>query len=260
MSDRGVARLDRSLVEMRAAKKVTGFTVAIAVLLGVIAAPSAPAQDRDCADFPTQAAAQAHFIALGGPTSDPDRLDGDFDGIACEALACPCGAESAPAPTPTPPTATQQPTATRRSARIVRVVDGDTLRVRLPSGRQLTVRLLGIDTPETKRPGAAVECGGSAASAYMRRIAFHRGRGRSVTLVGDPSQDATDRYGRTLAYVDAAGKGDLGQLMLRAAWASVYVFEQPFGRLARYQAAADQAESRRAGVWERCHGDFHRAI
>ena len=162
-------------------------------------------------------------------------------------------------PTPTAtPSPTPQPAATRRSARIVRVIDGDTLRVRLSSGQQITVRLIGIDTPETKRPGVAVECGGTPASSYMRRIAFQRSRGRLVTLVSDPSQDATDRYGRTLAYVDASGKGDLGRLMLRSGWASVYVFENPFARLARYQAAASQAEARRAGVWDRCDGDFHR--
>ena len=87
---------------------------------------------------------------------------------------------------------------------------------------------------------------------------FQRGRGRRVTLVGDPSQDAIDRYGRTLAYVDAGGKGDLGRLMLRSGWASVYVFENSFARLARYQAAAGQAEARRLGVWNRCGGDSHR--
>ena len=147
--------------------------------------------------------------------------------------------------------------ATRRAAQIVRVIDGDTVRARLASGRQLTVRLIGIDTPETKRPGVPVECGGKQASAFMRRIAFDHGRGRQVTLVSDPSQDQTDRYGRTLAFVDARGKGDLGRLMLRAGWASVYVFEQPFARLVRYQDAADAAERAPSGVWERCRGDFH---
>jgi micrococcal nuclease len=252
MSDRGTASCDRSLVEMDVRMCVAVVTVA---LVSVVAAPAAMAQDRDCGDFPTQEAAQAYFIALGGPASDPDRLDGDSDGIACEALPSAPTVEPPPTATPSP---TPEPTATRRAARIVRVIDGDTLRVRLSSGRQLTVRLIGIDTPETKRPGVAVECGGTPASAYMQRLAFSRGRGRAVTLVGDPSQDATDRYGRTLAYVDAAGTGDLGQLMLRAAWASVYVFEQPFGRLARYEAAAGQAKARSAGVWGRCGGDFHR--
>jgi micrococcal nuclease len=138
------------------------------------------------------------------------------------------------------------------------VIDGDTLRVRVSSRRQITVRLIGIDTPEIKRPGGAVECGGTPASSYMRRIAFQGGRGRLVTLVGDPSQHAIDRYGRTLAYLDARGKGDLGRLMLRSGWASVYVFEDPFARLGRYQAAAGQAEARRVGVWNRCNGVFHR--
>jgi len=241
--------------------------LAIVASVSMVAVSSASAQDRDCGHFSNQAAAQAHFIALGGPTHDPDRLDGDSDGIACESLPCPCGSSPAGEPTPTStptvvptPTATPSPTpvATRRSARIVRVVDGDTLRVRLSSGRQITVRLVGIDTPETKRPGVPIECGGTPASAYMRRIAFQHGRGRLVTLVGDPSQGATDRYGRTLAYVDASGKGDLGRLMLRAGWASVYNFENSFGRLAGYQTAAGRAQAQRAGVWGRCDGAFHR--
>ncbi len=46
--------------------------------------PNGP--DRDCADFATQAEAQAFFIAAGGPEQDPHRLDGDNDGVACEAL------------------------------------------------------------------------------------------------------------------------------------------------------------------------------
>lgn len=259
------------------------FAGVLALIVAVAAAALSPApaaaRDFDCGHFATQAAAQDYFIALGGPAQDPDRLDGDHDGIACESLPCPCNATSTPSgggtpppvmPTPTPvPTSTPAPAptpastpsprsvATRRAAQIVRVIDGDTVRARLASGRQLTVRLIGIDTPETKRPGVAVECAGKQASAFMRRIAFDHGRGRQVTLVSDPSQDQTDSYGRTLAFLDARGKGDLGRLMLRAGWASVYVFEQPFARLDRYQDAADAAERASSGGWERCRGDFH---
>ncbi len=46
--------------------------------------PNGP--DRDCADFKTQAEAQAFYLAAGGPARDPHRLDGDHDGIACESL------------------------------------------------------------------------------------------------------------------------------------------------------------------------------
>lgn len=42
--------------------------------------------DKDCGDFATHTEAQAFFIAQGGPSSDPHRLDGDNDGSACETL------------------------------------------------------------------------------------------------------------------------------------------------------------------------------
>jgi hypothetical protein len=48
------------------------------------------ASDKDCADFPTQRAAQFFFLKHGGPRRDPDRLDADNDGVACEDNACPC--------------------------------------------------------------------------------------------------------------------------------------------------------------------------
>ena len=44
----------------------------------------APGQDRDCADFPSSAAAQVFFLAAGGPARDPHDLDRDGDGLACE--------------------------------------------------------------------------------------------------------------------------------------------------------------------------------
>jgi hypothetical protein len=50
-------------------------------------AASAPAGgDKDCSDFPTQAAAQSYFEAHGGPARDPSGLDADHDGVACETL------------------------------------------------------------------------------------------------------------------------------------------------------------------------------
>ncbi|MDX6609008.1 MAG: micrococcal nuclease [Solirubrobacterales bacterium] len=52
--------------------------------------PVAFASDKDCADFPNQRAAQFFFLKHGGPQSDPHRLDGDDDGVACEDNPCPC--------------------------------------------------------------------------------------------------------------------------------------------------------------------------
>ncbi len=61
--------------------------VLLAALLAalVVAAPSALAADKDCKDFPSQAAAQAYFDAHGGsPSNNVDNLDADHDGQACE--------------------------------------------------------------------------------------------------------------------------------------------------------------------------------
>ncbi|MEO8458876.1 MAG: excalibur calcium-binding domain-containing protein [Chloroflexota bacterium] len=69
--------------------------------------------DLNCSDFSNQAAAQQH---LRDDPSDPDHLDGDHDGIACESLKCPCDktpiGQPTPIPTPAPtaPPPTQEPT------------------------------------------------------------------------------------------------------------------------------------------------------
>jgi len=55
-----------------------------------------------------------------------------------------------------------------------------------------------------------------------------------VTLVSDSSQDAVDRFGRSLFYVDRSDGVDIGEAILRAGWANVFVFEQDFQRLPRY--------------------------
>ena len=81
--------------------------------------------------------------------------------------------------------------------RVTRVVDGDTVKVEV-RGVETTVRLVGIDTPETVRPGTPVECFGPAASARTKHLLRP---GQAVRLVTDPTQDVRDRYGRLLAYL-----------------------------------------------------------
>ena len=108
-------------------------------------------------------------------------------------------------------------------ATVMRVIDGDTVDARLADGREVTARLSGIDTPETQRPGVTVERGGEQASVAMRRLV----EGQAVTPVSDATQDAVDRFGRSLFYVDRSSDGlDVGEEMLRCGWA-----EEPPGCL-----------------------------
>ena len=255
---------------------------AIASLIGVLGAtllvlafsatPAAAhhSYDMDCPSFSSQASAQFHMNAHPG---DPDGLDGsDDDGRACESNPCPCyygGATQpeAPAPPPPPPpapaTAQPQPQAKRYRARIVSVIDGDTIRVRLRSGALRIVRLIGIDTPESRKPGVPVECGAMSATNSMTKLAFRtrgaRRLGHRVRLTTDPTQDSVDRYGRLLAYVNRRTDGlDLGGSMIRKGWSMAYVYDsRPFQRLGSYSAIQRHAESNKRGVWAACGGDFH---
>jgi endonuclease YncB( thermonuclease family) len=224
---------------------------AVGALAGLPSAAAAThSGDLDCADFPDQAAAQGHLAAHPG---DPDGLDGDHDGRPCEALPCPCAGEGAPAPTPAPaPAATAA--ATAQTARVARVVDGDTIKVTLTTGQTVTVRLIGIDTPETVKPGTPVQCGGPEASARMKKLAAP---GRVVTLTSDPTQDPVDRFGRLLAYVSGGGV-DFGLTMIASGWAKTYVYGQAFQRASAYRRAQASARAARRGVSRRCGGSFQR--
>lgn len=53
-------------------------------------------RDVNCSDFGSQASAQQYFLNHGGPSSDPDGLDSDGDGVACESNPCPCTTSTTP--------------------------------------------------------------------------------------------------------------------------------------------------------------------
>lgn len=132
------------------------------------------------------------------------------------------------------------------AAVVTEIVDGDTIRVRDAAGEQVTVRVLGIDTPETKKPGYSVGCWGPEATAFARTTL----QGQSVDLVGDPTQEAVDRYGRTLAYVVLPGGVDYGVEAARAGAGRSYVFEgRPVARHAEIVAAEEQARVAGVGLW-----------
>jgi micrococcal nuclease len=139
-------------------------------------------------------------------------------------------------------------------ARVVRVVDGDTIRVEV-DGREQSVRLLGIDTPETHRPGVGIECGGPEASRNMEALVPS---GTRVTLEPDPGQDRVDRYDRLLAYVRLPGGRLAEEAQVAAGWATVYVFEgRPVARDGQFRRAMRSAREAGRGVWGACGGDFH---
>jgi micrococcal nuclease len=146
----------------------------------------------------------------------------------------------------------RSPRAASFTATIAYAVDGDTLRIREADGDLTYVRLIGIDSPESVKPGTPVECGGEEASESMEEMAPE---GAKVRLVFDGERE--DNYGRTLAHAYVNGR-QLELAQLRRGWAEVYRYhDRTFRGLARYYALQDQAKAAGRGVWGECDGDFH---
>lgn len=132
------------------------------------------------------------------------------------------------------------------SARVERVVDGDTVVVEV-GGREERVRYLGVDTPESVKPNAPVECWGRNASALNTQLVA----GDEVSLRFD--RELRDRYDRLLAYVYRADDGLFVNARLvrdgAARTLSIAPNTAHAAELAHLQSAARAA---RRGLWGHC--------
>jgi len=147
-------------------------------------------------------------------------------------------------------------------AEVIEVVDGDTVRVETARGRE-TVRLLGIDTPETVAPQRPVECFGPEASARAKELLP---AGTEVVLELDPTQDQRDRYDRVLAYVHLddhpeRGPESVNRLLVEGGYAEAYVYERPFAYTDQFLASEREARDGDRGMWSACRdGDEGAAL
>ncbi len=130
-------------------------------------------------------------------------------------------------------------------ARVLEAVDGDTLDVVLASGERDTVRILGVDTPETHHPTKGVECFGPEAAAYTAR----RLVGRIVRL--EPDVEERDLYGRRLAYVILDDRRFDDEL-LRGGYARLLVLDPNRAHARELLAAELDARRHRRGLWGEC--------
>jgi micrococcal nuclease len=133
------------------------------------------------------------------------------------------------------------------AATIVEVVDGDTVEVEL-AGSTETVRLLGVDTPETVDPDEPVGCYGPEASGRTKSLLPP---GTAVLLERD--EEARDRYGRLLAYVRRADDGlFVNEALLREGFAETLIIEPNHAYASQLLAAQDEAQASGAGLWSAC--------
>jgi micrococcal nuclease len=128
--------------------------------------------------------------------------------------------------------------------RVVRVVDGDTIEARI-DGKLEDVRYIGIDTPETVKPGAPVDCFGPRASSFNHRLV----EGRRLRLVF--GVERRDAYGRLLAYA-YLGRRFVNALLVRRGLARTLTIP-PNDRFAPLLRGLELGAARAGrGLWGAC--------
>jgi micrococcal nuclease len=132
-----------------------------------------------------------------------------------------------------------------RTAKVLRTVDGDTILVRDGDGRVERVRYIGVDTPESVKPNAPVDCYGHEASNYNRSLV----QGRTVRLV--PDREAEDKYGRSLAFV-YVGDVLVNAELLKNGYARTLEIEPNTSRAEQFAELERVAIRTRKGLWRAC--------
>ena len=128
------------------------------------------------------------------------------------------------------------------SAFVQKAVDGDTLKI-LMDGQRETVRLIGIDTPESVHPDK------SRNTEWGKRASeFTKGRLEGKKIQLEFGVQERDKYGRLLAYV-YTDEGFFNEVLVREGWAKVSTYPPNVKYVERFKAAQKEAQKKRVGIW-----------
>ena len=142
---------------------------------------------------------------------------------------------------------------------ITRVIDGDTVEAKFPNGETDTLRLLGVDTPETTpnsvTPGEFEGIPDTAAGRdhltqwgyKAKQYAKNQLSGKTVRIEVDPAADRRGSYGRLLVYV-YVGNEHFNEQLLRNGYARVY--ESSFSSLSEFNSIEADAQQQDEGLWD----------
>lgn len=169
--------------------------------------------------------------------------------VLLPSTGCACGPATGPAVTEPPaftaPAATEAPDAVPAGsieATLLRVIDGDTIRVRMPGGREERIRYIGIDAPEVAHSGSAGEYLGDEATAHNTVLL------KSGPLRLETDVEERDDFGRLLAYV-WAGDVFVNERMVRDGYARARNYPPNLARQERLWDAHDEARQAGIGIW-----------
>ena len=138
---------------------------------------------------------------------------------------------------------------------VFKVIDGDTISI-IKDNKTVTLRLIGLDTPETVGPRKPVQCFGKAASDKAKELLT----GKTVRLELDPSQGLLDKYRRTLAYVFLRDGTLFNEYMIAEGYGHEYTYNLPYKYQKEFKEAEARARAEKRGLWadDTCAGDTKR--
>lgn len=142
--------------------------------------------------------------------------------------------------------------------KVLKVVDGDTVAVEI-NGVSETLRLIGIDTPETVHPSKPVQCYGTEASNKAKEVLT----GQEVALEADETQSDRDKYDRLLRYVILKDGTNFNKFMIEQGFANEYTYDSnPYKYQAEFKAAEAYAMENKLGLWspDTCNGDTEQTV
>ena len=135
---------------------------------------------------------------------------------------------------------------------VTSVVDGDTVKVNI-NGTVQTLRLIGLDTPETVDPRKPVQCFGTEASNKAKELLI----GTEVRIEKHPTQGEFDKYGRTLVYIYREDGLFYNKHMIEQGYAHEYTYNTPYKYQTEFKLAQKSAQENSRGLWSpnTCNGD-----
>jgi len=135
---------------------------------------------------------------------------------------------------------------------VVSVVDGDTIKINI-NGITETLRLIGMDTPETVDPRKPVQCFGKEASNKAKELLS----GKKVRIEKDPTQGDRDKYDRLLAYVWREDGLFYNEYMIKQGYAHEYTYDSPYKYQTQFKAGQTYARENQLGLWSSntCNGN-----
>ena len=131
--------------------------------------------------------------------------------------------------------------------RVTHFTDGDTINVDM-NGAVESIRFIGVDTPETHKPGTPIQCYGPEAAAFTKRLIGDK----SVRLQSDPENTNRDRYDRLLRYVYLPDGTLVNQTIIEEGYGFYYPYF-PFTKSQEFAAAQGRAQTAHKGLWSACH-------